>query len=251
VAKIRVPRTEVCDLLGLPVDVDEETLQHAIAEAVERQKSREALSAAEQEARAEDRRLVAAAFNDGRIVNCDKWINALAADRTANRALMASLAPGLPPAQKVPVDPELDRVEAQVMARLGPARAPSAQSLRTVAAAGTPPAESRPWRHSTSGLRSTGPAATGPLDDLGLPIPGVPDPVRIQRGTPPEQWTQRQQEDFFLRQLGPRFYPGTQPPPQRDVWYQPSPNDVSEFVETTDGQGYWREKPNEARRIED
>jgi hypothetical protein len=91
------------------------------------------------------------------------------------------------------------------------------------------------------------------LDSLGLPIAQVPDPVRIRRGVPPEQWTQQQHSDYFMHKLGTRFSGGgsVKPPPQ-DVWYQPSPDDLSEFVETADGQGYWREKDfrHEARRVD-
>jgi hypothetical protein len=76
---------------------------------------------------------------------------------------------------------------------------------------------------------------------LGQQVPGVPDAVRISRGTPPEQWTHKQHSDYFLRQLGPRFSAGTEAPPRADVWYQPSPHDTAEFVDDGKG-GYWREK---------
>lgn len=79
-----------------------------------------------------------------------------------------------------------------------------------------------------------------PVDMLGLPIPGIPEPVRISRGTPPEQWTEKQRQDAMLRRLGPQFHPGTEAPPAQDVWYQPSPNDHSIYVE---GQG-WQPNPD-------
>jgi hypothetical protein len=78
------------------------------------------------------------------------------------------------------------------------------------------------------------------LDDLGLPIAQVPPPVRISRGSDPSEWTERQRQDFALRQLGPQFWPGTKAPPAQDGWYQPSPNDHSEYVE---GEG-WRPNAN-------
>jgi hypothetical protein len=68
-------------------------------------------------------------------------------------------------------------------------------------------------------------------------LDAFPAPVVIKKGVTVQQYTDRQRQDAMLRRLGPRFHPGTQPPPPGDVVYQPSPNDVSEF---RDGQ--WVEK---------
>lgn len=224
---IQVRRSEVTELLGLPADVDDKTLHAAMEAAVSSQKAREAAGAEEQRLRAEDRRLVNAAYNAGKIVHRDNWIAALAVNRQENRALLASMAPGLPPEHQVAVDAELETTHRAVMGRLGigsvPAEKPSPP--RTVAAA----------------LDQAPPGRGGqPVDGLGIPLPGIPPPVRISKGTPPEQWTERQRQDAMLRRLGPRFWPGTEPPPAQDVWYQPGTNDVSHYVE---GQG-WQPNPN-------
>jgi hypothetical protein len=102
--KISVLRSEVIELLGLPADVDDATLHAAMDAAVARRKAREASSAEEQRLQAEDHRLVNAAYSDGRIADRNNWIAALAADRVANRALLASLAPELRCTERVVVD---------------------------------------------------------------------------------------------------------------------------------------------------
>jgi hypothetical protein len=103
---------------------------------------------------------------------------------------------------------------------------------RTLAAAGHEP--------TVIGGGAAPPPAPAPvLDAFGFPLPQIPAPVVIKQGVPVEQWTQRQREDAMLRRLGPRFWPGTKPPPAGDVVYIPSPNDTSSFDEST---GQWREK---------
>ncbi|WP_406813975.1 hypothetical protein [Mycobacterium sp. M23085] len=225
--EIQVPRSEVTRLLGLPADASDAAIAAEMEVAMARRKAVEAASAEEQRLRAEDRRLVNAAFNDGRITNDsrEKWVRYLASDRAANRVLLASLAPGLRPDERIVIDPELEQIHDRVVGRLGinPA-VTSTPAPRTVAASYQPP--------SASG--------TPVVDMLGVPIPQVPPPVRISKGTPPEQWTEKQRQDAMLRRLGPRFYPGTERPPKGDVWYQPGPNDVSIYVE---GEG-WKENPN-------
>lgn len=218
---VNVPRAEILRLLGLSSDVDDETLNTAIEAALSRQKTREA-AGAEERLRAEDRRLVNAAYNEGKIVNRDNWVAALAANRQENRAVLASLAPGLPPEQRVAVGEELQTV----MGRLG-----------ITSPAGAPP----PRRVAASSYQAPVPSSRPAVDMVGLPIPPLlPPPVLISKGTPPAQWTERQRQDAMLRRLGPRFHPGTEPPPAQDVWYQPGPNDHSVYVE---GEG-WRENPN-------
>jgi hypothetical protein len=228
-AKIKVPRSEITELLGLPHNVDDATLETEFQKAIARLKETElaaARSSEEQRLRAEDRRLVNAAYADGRIVNRDNWAAALAANRRENRALLASLASGLRPDEQVVVDEELEQTYGKVMARLGikpPPPRPNAP--RTVAAASP----------------QTSPSSSAPmLDSVGIPLAQLPAPVRISKGTPPEQWDDRQRQDALLRRMSPRLWPGTKPPPAQDVWYQPSPNDHSVYVE---GEG-WQPKPN-------
>lgn len=227
--KIAVLRSKLTEMLGLPANSDDATIRKAMQEASEAHQAsiadheaQVAASAQEQRLRAEDRRLVNAAYNDGRIANRDNWIQHLAADRAMNRGLLASLAPGLRPDEQVVVDDGLDQTHRQVLARLGINPPPGAKSSppRTVAAAS---------------YQAPPPSNRQAVDDLGIPIDIVPPPVRISRGTDPSQWTERERQDAMLRRLGPRFHPGTKPPPAQDVWYQPSPNDVSVYIE---GEGF-------------
>lgn len=229
--KIRVQRSVLAEMLRLAPDSDDATIRAAMREAIAANEAtiaadqaRAVAAADEQALRAEDRRLVNAAFNDGRILNREQWVGYLAADRTTNRQLLASLAHGLRPDEQVVVDEGLEHTHQAVMARLGIAAMPATSRTvgRTVTAAAY---------QGSSGA---------PVDGLGIPIPQFPAPVRIKKGTPPEQWTERQRQDAALRRLGPRFHPGTKPPPAQDVWYQPSSNDHSMFVE---GQG-WVDNPN-------
>jgi hypothetical protein len=201
VAKVQIPRAELASLVGLPADASEEALHAAV---------RRRLAALDDETtqRAEDRGIVAAAINAGKFSRerASFWLNALQANRPGTRTIIASLASGLPTV----------------------ARKVSAADL----AAGAPTV-------SASASQSEPPVRV--VDMLGQQVPGVPDPVRISRGTPPSEWTHKQHSDHFQRQLGQRFWPGTEAPPRSDVWYQPSPNDVTEFVDDGKG-GFWREK---------
>ena len=171
----------------------------------------------------EDARLVAAAANSGRISvdNVPQWMMAMKADRAGTRRTLASLAPVWADMRRAAgVDPEVEAVHSNVMGRLGLSTG-KPRPARTVQAAsgfGRQPSEVLPAPYAQ---------------------PDVPAPVRIRRGTDPAEWTERQRQDFALRQLGQKFWPGTKPPPAQDVWYQPSPNDVSRYDEAT---GQWVEK---------
>jgi hypothetical protein len=170
----------------------------------------------------EDKRIVAAAINDGRVAREGKqaWVQALATDRAANRAMLASLASGIPPAEHVVVDEGIERVHNQVLARLGIKPPPRPSSPGTVAAAAPQ------WSPSPV------------YDDLGLPIADqFPTPVLLSRGKPYSEWTAQEKQDAMSRRLGPRFSAGLPPQPAGDKWYFPSPNDASEFVD-----GEWRPK---------
>ncbi|MGH6683970.1 MAG: hypothetical protein ACRECA_08645 [Pseudolabrys sp.] len=177
---------------------------------------------------------VVAAIKDRKILAAHKepWLTAFKADFDGSKAVLASLSPGstggvVAAAARSDVNSELERVHGQVLARLGitPPAAKPAPS-RTVAASYPP---------------SNAPVVR---DMLGLPIPPVPPPVRISKGVPRSQWTRQQEADYVQRRLGQRFWPGTTEPPKGDVWHWPDPNAPYEFVETADGEGFWREKPN-------
>lgn len=174
--------------------------------------------AAERGARAEDRRIVFAAVNDGRIPESriDFYIEAMLKDRQGVRSILAVLArPSTPPRNRV--------VDART-------QSPLQRAAGVVAWDETPQDEI--------------------VDSLGLPIPGVPAPVRIQRGKPYDKWTQQEKDDAALWALGPRFRNGLKPPPGGDSIYQPSPNDPYEFVQTGNGQGEFRAKDQYLGRVD-
>jgi hypothetical protein len=228
-SKVSVPRAEICELLGLDAGVDDATLQRAVDEVLARRKAR----AAATDLHAADVRLVNAAVAAGKFPASRKqhWLNALSEDRAgATRAIesMVSIPASLRPADDV-ADPEVEQVHCKVLARLG-----IKEPARTVAASGAP----------ASGLRSTGPAATGPVDDLGLEISQLPPPVRLVRGKPPEQWTSEERSNWFLHQLGGRFTRGVPKPPGSAGWYLPSPDSPYEAVDKGDGTVEWRAKPD-------
>lgn len=84
------------------------------------------------------------------------------------------------------VDHELEAIHGQVLARMG--ITPAFGGPRTVAAATA--------EENLSGLTMN---SAVPVDMLGFPIPKVPDPVRIRRGTDPADWTWKQHSDHFQR----------------------------------------------------
>ncbi|WP_260737022.1 hypothetical protein [Mycobacterium sp. SMC-2] len=231
---VNVPRTEIVRVLGLSADVDDKTLQRALEvrlAAIEADKGAAAVSAAEQRARAEDRSIVMAAYNVGKIPasRIEFWCDALQKDRAGNRSVIAALAPALPPREKLAADADLERTHRQVMARLGIIQQPPGQQPpRTVAAAARVP---HPYD----------PSVRPPVDGLGNPLPGIPPPVRYYQGKDPSTWTPEEQSNWFMHRLGGRFAQGVPRPPRRDAWYQPTGVEPYEFDEAS---GEWRAKPN-------
>jgi hypothetical protein len=174
----------------------------------------------------EDARVIAAAANDGRISadNVLTWANAMRADRDGTRRTLASLT-------SIKADLSTEQVHAKVLGRLGINPTPTAP--RTVAAA-----DYRPT-HVGGGTAPPPPPPASRVDAFGFPVADIPAPVVIQKGKPVSEWTPREQQDAMLRRLGQKFWPGTKPPPAGDTLYFPSPDDVSEFDEST---GRWVEK---------
>ncbi len=80
---------------------------------------------------------------------------------------------------------------------------------------------------------------SGAVDMLGIPIAPLPEPVRLTRGKPPEQWSKQERDDAALWQLGPAFRAGLRPPPGGESVYVPSPDDHSYYDSAT---GEWRPK---------
>jgi hypothetical protein len=150
-------------------------------------------------------RAVAWAVNTGRIPldRAPYWLDKLK-QNPENRTIMAALAPGLIP---------------------GAPRTVAAADLRpTLVGGGTAPPP---------------PPPASRVDAFGFPVADIPAPVVIQKGKPVSEWTPSEQQDAMLRRLGQKFWPGTKPPPAGDTLYFPSPDDVSEFDEST---GRWVEK---------
>ena len=220
--------TEIAQLLGLPPDVDDATLSAAVEEALARQKNRKVAAARnsdEERLVAEDKRIVAAAIDDGRLslTSRERWLNALESDRATNRTMLASLAPGLRPTEQVVADVELEQMHGQAMARLG---ITDSRPSRTVAAA-SPQAPRTPSGAS--------------VHMLGMPLPGGPAPIRIVRGKPPAQWTAEDDQSGPGSGWGAVSGRAELPPGSEGV-YQPSPNDTYEWVETGNGQGEFGRK---------
>lgn len=216
-AKINVPRAELTRLCGLPADADDETLSKAMAEllaAAEARKAQSVAAAAEQQLVAEDKRIVAAAINDGRLPvdRAAFWLDACARDRS-NRQIIASLAPGLQPAEKIAADSQAEATHAKLMARLGLGPEP-----RTVAAS------FGDWG-DTYGAPS--PYAT----------PETPAPVLLSKGTAREDYSREEKYQDFIDKLGLSRRLGVPKPPPGDSWYVPSPNDHVEFK-----NGEWVDK---------
>jgi hypothetical protein len=243
-AMVNVPRAKVAELLGLPADTDEETLRQALANAsaaIDAQKHAEAVSAAEARACAEDRRIVIAAYNNSKMPanKIGFYQDAMSRDRKGIRALLASLASGLPRAEneKIPADAEVQAVHDLVMGRLGIKPTPTTTrwpTSRTVAAAGYEP--------TVTGGGATPPPAPAPiLDDLGFPLPQVPRPILIKKGVNPSEYTAQQRSDAGMHALGQKFSAGVPRLPAPDQYFIPSPDDPDEFDAAT---GEFRPKPN-------
>lgn len=182
----------------------------------------------------QDARLVVDAANDGRIDpgNVPEWLNAMRADPERTRVTLASLrSVRRDVLAAAGIDPEIEVTHHKVLQRLGIQSAP-----RTVAAS----AELTPYQRAVRNADGFGQRSGERLADP-FAKPDIPAPVRIQRGKPMSEYTDQERADALQRQLGPRFYPGTQPPPKGDKWFQPSMNQPYEFDEAT---GQWRENPN-------
>jgi hypothetical protein len=82
------------------------------------------------------------------------------------------------------------------------------------------------------------PAPPAAVDNCGMPIAGIPEPVLLRKGVDPATWTKEQEHNQFAHLLGGKFAIGRPKPPNpHDAYYWPSPNDHSELV-----NGEWVEK---------
>jgi hypothetical protein len=227
-AKVTVPRTQITELLGLPPDVDDETLNRELEKAIARVGAT-AVSAAEQRDRAEDRRIVLAAVNDGRIPasRVGFWLDACARDRTGNREIIAVLAPGLPPKEPI-ADPDVAYASEGVKSALG--RLGFTPAPRTVEAAG---------------LRANPlPSPTAAFDSIGGALSQIPAPVRMVRGKDPATWTDAEKNNAVARQMFPGIRHLLPPDPGSAGYYLPTGSEPRLPVQLESGDIEWRSNPN-------
>lgn len=214
---VTVTHEELAELLGVPASTSPARLARLLDK-----KTAEIDIRAEQRRVRKDGKLVEAAIADGRLSegSRNQWVSALAGDRTNNRALLASLSPGLPPDVRLNQvrrqAQELDDIHDQVLASFGIVRRNDGQVTAAAAA-----------QSNWSAAPDAGTAG----------LPGL----RGWRGKPREQWTDSEVSDDMMRQLGPMFQ-GRVPrrAPGREVIYGDSPTalykidpDTGRFVERT------------------
>jgi hypothetical protein len=228
---MEVPRAEVVELLGLPADVSDEDLGRALTQALESAGQAALVSAAEAKARAEDRSIVTAAVNEGRLpaTRIAFWLDALSRDRAGCRQVIASLAPGIPPAVKIE-DPDVEHARQGVMAALG--RAGVKEPPRQVAAAAAPL-----------------PAPGVVVDSIAGSLSQIPPPVRFTSGKPPETWSKRERDDAFIHAAFPMLRGAVPKPPGGEGVYLPSPNQPRLPVQLPNGDVEWYDNPN-ARSVD-
>jgi hypothetical protein len=223
---MEVPRAEVVELLGLPADVSDEDLGRALTQALESAGQAALVSAAEAKARAEDRSIVTAAVNEGRLpaTRIAFWLDALSRDRAGCRQVIASLAPGIPPAVKIE-DPDVEHARQGVMAALG--RAGVKEPPRRVDAAAAPL-----------------PAPEVAFDSIVGTMSTIPAPVRIVRGKDPLTWSDAEKNNATARQMFPGIRHLLPPDPGSAGTYLPTPNQPTLPRQLPNGDMEWYPNPN-------
>jgi hypothetical protein len=223
---VEVPRAEVVELLGLPADVSDEDLGRALTQALESAGEAALVSAAEARARAEDRSIVAAAVNDGRLhpTRLAFWLDALQRDRAGCRQVIASLMPGLKPV--VPIeDPNVEIARQGVAAALK--RVGINPPPRPVAAAAAPL-----------------PAPGVVTDSIGGSLSQIPAPVQFTTsGRAPAEWTQAERNAETVKQMFPWMAPKIGPAPGTTFTYVPTGNETHLPQQAADGSIEWVERP--------
>jgi hypothetical protein len=212
--------------LGLPSDSDDGTLLEKLDALAESTRRSEVVSAAEREARAQDRRLVIAAVNDGRLTakSIDLWCGAMQNDRAANRAVLASLAPGLPPAKKLVVDPDMESVYDRMMSPFGdrPLRS------QVVAASSSP--------HGAAAAAMPDRRAFARPNAVCAPIPEDAEVT----GRPPWTWSEAEVQNAALWNQGFRGA-GINPPPSYGWTVPPVPGSETDVENAWRGTGYYQD----------
>lgn len=198
---VSVPVAEVRRLLGMPADSTEAAVRAELDKVL-------AAPAMRQNTQA-DGAAVAAAIADGRITEgrAAFWMNALLEDPKGARAVLASLAPGVPAAALPRPESDGERVEREVLARLGLKPSP-----KPVKAAGPQPVRMPPGAPSGS----------------------------IRGGGNPADSTRQETDDAHMWALGQRFRGGLEPPKSQGFTYVDdfSPNTPT-YVRHSDGGGHW------------
>lgn len=203
---VTITHDELAELLGVPASTSSAKLKRLMDAKFAEIDAEKRIRAEQRHAR-KDARLVEAAIADGRLTegSRERWVNALAEDRTNNRTLLASLAPGLPPdvrlqqAGRSAPDP-LEDIHDQVLASFGIVRRNGGQVAAAAAAA----------QPNWSAAADVGTASS----------PGF----RGWVGKPREQWTDREVSDDMMRQLGPAFQAAVpRRAPGREFTYMDSP----------------------------
>jgi len=217
--------------IGLPAGSSMEAMLARAAELrgiAEAQKSAQKVAASQQQLVYQDKRLVNAAINDGRLTLASQqfWVDALGRDRAANRALLASLAPGLPPAHRIAEDESLETTHNAVMGRLGLAAAPDRRQV----AASVPITSAHPPTPPPAPRRTD-----AETDEWGFPVRRIPDLVLTQRGKPVSEYTHDDHYAVFAEGLGLAFRRGAPPVPKQDAYYQGGLNDLTRPVIGADG----------------
>jgi hypothetical protein len=223
---VEVPRAEVVELLGLPPGVSDEDLGRALTQALESAGAAALVSAAEARARAEDRSIVTAAVNEGRLpaTRIAFWLDALSRDRAGGRSVIASLMPGLKPA--VPIeDANVEHARLGVMAALK--RVGVNEPPRPVAAAAAPL-----------------PAPGVVTDSIGGTMSTIPAPVRLVSGKDPEAWSKTERDNALLREMFPGLRDRIPPAPGGAGYYLPTGSEHSLPVQMENGDIEWRPNPN-------
>ncbi|WP_156749202.1 hypothetical protein [Mycobacterium sp. 1482292.6] len=213
---------ELARIVGVDPGSDWETIRAAadklLAEDAARRKA-ENRSQVEKVLEAEDRRLVAAAVNDGRLTaqSAQSWRDALKRDRPGNRLVLASLAPGIRPDGRIGAadpDSDLEDVYNRLMAPwLG-------GQTKSVAA-------SQSQLHRPRRAAPSRPANSAEM------------PARTKADIDADP-TYR----HVAWNLGARFRDGLKPP-ESTYHGMPAINDdyTPELIENGDGTAYWKPKP--------
>jgi hypothetical protein len=215
-------KAKVCAKLGLPASATDTQVMYALCKRDEERR------VARDELALTSRNIAVSAANEGRIPanRIEFWTNALIRD-PSKRELLESIEPAAPqPRSVAAAQGSVQDAESKIFAtmnRLG---------MNVTA---PPPAPAK--------VAAAAAQASVPVDKWGAPTRRIPEPVRMVHGKDPRTWTKRERDDALIYRTIPRLRGVVPPPPGGEGIFYPSPNDPYEWVETGDGQGEFRPKP--------